>query len=65
MPASRFCIVIDNLASATRSADIRHECERAGRVREVVRDARARAALVEFDRCARRLGEGRRNRKLC
>jgi len=50
MPTSRYTVVIDNLSSSTRSKDIRYECERAGKVLEVVRDPKHRAALVEFDR---------------
>lgn len=38
--------------SVTRSKDIKYECERYGKVLCVERDARARCALVEFDRWA-------------
>lgn len=40
-PPSPSCLV---------AADIRYEMERAGRVLEVIRDPKARCALVEFDR---------------
>ncbi|KIY98000.1 hypothetical protein MNEG_9962 [Monoraphidium neglectum] len=50
MPQSKYSLFIDNISSSTRSADIRYEMERAGRVLEVIRDPKARCALVEFDR---------------
>lgn len=47
---SKYTIHVSNLSSATRSRDVRAECERAaGAVVEVLRDTRARAALVEFE----------------
>jgi hypothetical protein len=67
MPSSRYCIVIDNLSSQTRSKDIRYEAERAGKVLEVVRDPKHRCALVEFDRWVveTRLGRVERLTALC
>ena len=50
MPTSRYTLLVDNISTTTRSADIRYEMERAGKVIEVVRDPKARCAVVEFDR---------------
>ncbi|KAI8472662.1 MAG: hypothetical protein J3K34DRAFT_413228, partial [Monoraphidium minutum] len=50
MPNSKYSLFLDNISSTTRSADIRYEMERAGKVLEVVRDPKHRCALVEFDR---------------
>ncbi|GBF93684.1 hypothetical protein Rsub_06787 [Raphidocelis subcapitata] len=47
---SKYTLFVENLASATRSVDLRHELERAGKVLEVVRDRSSRTALVEFDK---------------
>ena len=45
---SRYVLCIENLSSASRSKDIRIECERYGTVLKVERDLRERCALVLF-----------------
>jgi hypothetical protein len=51
-PQSRYVLIVENLAPATRSADVRYEMEYYGDVRRCERDCSMRMALVEFERCA-------------
>ncbi|CAK0784548.1 hypothetical protein CVIRNUC_007752 [Coccomyxa viridis] len=47
---SEFILYIDNLSSATRSADVKKECQYYGDIYEVERDYPTKSALVEFRR---------------
>lgn len=49
---SKFALVVENLAPATRAADVRYEGEYFGPVRRCERDRELRVCLIEFDRCA-------------
>lgn len=52
MPTSRYTLYIDNISSITKSVDIRHEMERAGKVLEV-RVCVLRSAARSVQRAAR------------
>jgi len=49
---SRYTVVVDNLSSTTRTADLDYEFKYCGKIRDIVRDAKARCALIEFHRAA-------------
>ena len=48
---SRYVLVVESLAPATRASDVRWEMEAHGPVRRCERDRGMKLALVEFDRC--------------
>lgn len=47
---SKYVLVVDNVTSATTSREIEKEFDFCGPIRDVIRDAKARCALVEFER---------------
>ena len=49
-PQSRYVLVVENLAPATRAGDVRYEMEYYGDVRRCERDRGMKMALVEFER---------------